>query len=84
MRHIAHRLYVPTGIKLNPECAIANILKGREVANSGNPFPIFGDQLFTALELRYFRVNPCIRHRALARRHVNAPGMQRSTDTSMP
>jgi hypothetical protein len=27
--HIAHRLRVPTGIKLNRECESANILKGR-------------------------------------------------------
>jgi hypothetical protein len=27
--HIAHRLCVPTGIKLNPKCAMANILKRR-------------------------------------------------------
>jgi hypothetical protein len=32
MRHIAHRPLCTTRIKLNPECAIANILKGRRRA----------------------------------------------------
>ena len=30
--YVAHRLCVPTGIKLSRECAITNILKGRRRA----------------------------------------------------
>jgi hypothetical protein len=32
MRHIAHRLCVPTRTKLNPKCAVANIHEGRRPA----------------------------------------------------